>query len=233
MTAHTDEAGPTGAAAGGPLPTRPSTLRKVRQVFEAARAVFMEFGYDASSMEVIAKRAGVSKATVYAHFTNKEDLFEALIRHECEAIRSGIYTPDAGSDDLADELRKMARNITALFLAKNGLGLYRILVPVAPRFPRLGEILYDEGPLAGRRTFAAFLREAHGRGRLVVPDADLAAQQFMALVRGDLDFDSMLMLAPRTDWDVDAQIEGAIAMFLKAYAVPATPGPPAAQRAPG
>lgn len=217
MMENQHRAAPGSAPGDMPSPARPSTLRKVRQVFDAARAVFLEFGYDASSMEAIAKRARVSKATVYAHFTNKEDLFEAMIRHECRTITDGIYRPDASSDDLAGELRIMARNVTALFTGGDGLALYRILVPVAPRFPRLGEVFYAEGPLYGRQSFAAFLREAHLLGRLTVPDPDLAAEQFMALIRGDLDLDATLMLVPRPERDVEALIEGGIALFLCAY----------------
>lgn len=220
-------------ATAGALSPRPSTLRKVRQIFDAARAVFMEFGYDASSMEVIAKRAGVSKATVYAHFTNKEDLFEALIRHECEIIRASIYMPDARSEDLAGELRKMARNITELFVREDGLALYRILVPVARRFPRLGEIFYSEGPQIGRASFTAFLCEAQRRGRLNVPEPELAAEQFMSLIRGDLDLEASLLRTPRPEPQIKALIEGAISLFLHAYgpaaAPPAAPPAPAAR----
>lgn len=232
MTEHEQQELPGGAPGDVAALARPSTLRKVQQIFDAARTVFLEFGYDASSMEVIAKRAGVSKATVYAHFTNKEDLFEAMIRQECRTITDGIYKPDASSDDLAGELRKMAWNITAMFVGGDGLALYRILVPVAPRFPRLGAILYTEGPLAGRQTFAAFLREAQGRGRLTVPDPDLAAEQFISLIRGDLDLDGTLMLAPRPKRDVEALIEGGIRLFLGAYRAEPTPRPPTPARGP-
>lgn len=229
-----DRAPAEGAATAGALSPRPSTLRKVRQIFEAARAVFMEFGYDASSMEVIAKQAGVSKATVYAHFTSKEDLFEALIRHECEIIRASIYMPDARNEDLAGELRKMARNITELFTREDGLALYRILVPVARRFPRLGEIFYCEGPQIGRAAFAAFLRDAQQRGRLTMPDIDLAAEQFMSLIRGDLDLEGSLLRTPRAEPQIEALIEGGISLFLTAYgpaAQPAaTPAPAARAR---
>ncbi len=196
---------------------RPSSVRKVQQIYDAASAVFMELGYDGASMEAIAKRSGVSKATVYAHFANKEDLFAALIRHECAIISGGIYRPNATSPDLAEELRRMARNITALFVAENGLSLYRILIPVAPRFPRLGEIFHREGPLTVRQIFATFFREAHALGRLAIPDPDLAAQQFMSLIRGDLDFDQMLMLPMRPERDVEALVEGGIRLFLEAY----------------
>lgn len=228
MTPDSKPAGPGDMAPASALPTRPSTLRKVRQIFDAARAVFLEFGYDASSMEVIAKQAGVSKATVYAHFTNKEDLFEALIRHECQNIRDSIYKPDPDTADVAGELRKMARNITDLFIRQDGLALYRILVPVAPRFPRLAAIFYREGPEIGRQTFATYLQEAERQGRLTVPDAELAAEQFIALIRGDLDLDSTLMAAPRAAERIDALIDGGIRVFLSAYGPAATPATPRA-----
>ena len=55
---------------------------KRRQVMEGAREIFMSAGFDAASMNDIARAAGVSKGTLYAYFDSKEALFEALIREE-------------------------------------------------------------------------------------------------------------------------------------------------------
>ena len=55
---------------------------KRRQIMEGARAEFMKSGFDGTSMNDIARSAGVSKGTLYVYFPSKEHLFEALIREE-------------------------------------------------------------------------------------------------------------------------------------------------------
>ncbi|TIW76208.1 MAG: helix-turn-helix transcriptional regulator, partial [Mesorhizobium sp.] len=51
------------------------SARKDREIIQAATAAFISKGYDGTSMEEIATRAGASKQTVYKHFTDKETLF--------------------------------------------------------------------------------------------------------------------------------------------------------------
>src|SRR5690348_5370610 len=61
----------------------PGLSRKATQVLEAAKIVFLRDGYSGASMDTVSREAGVSKATLYAHFTSKEKLFAAVISGEC------------------------------------------------------------------------------------------------------------------------------------------------------
>ena len=56
---------------------------KRRQIVEGARQIFLAHGFDAASMNDIARTAGVSKGTLYVYFENKEQLFEAIVHEEC------------------------------------------------------------------------------------------------------------------------------------------------------
>jgi TetR/AcrR family transcriptional repressor of mexJK operon len=60
------------------------TAGKAESILAAAKRMFLEGGFGAVSMDAIAREAGVSKATVYAHFAGKEELFGAVIGRECE-----------------------------------------------------------------------------------------------------------------------------------------------------
>lgn len=64
-------------------PPRQHLSRKRNAVLDAAQASFLELGYAQTRMDLVAERAGVSKATVYAHFASKEDLFSAVIYRRC------------------------------------------------------------------------------------------------------------------------------------------------------
>src|SRR3982074_2269723 len=64
---------------------------KRRQIVEGARQVFLAQGFDAASMGEIARVAGVSKGTLYVYFKSKEELFEAIVRQECQANAEQIF----------------------------------------------------------------------------------------------------------------------------------------------
>src|SRR4026207_326964 len=77
-------------------PSDASDGAKRRQIIEGARAVFLSQGFDAASMNDIARKAGVSTGTLYVHVRNKEELFEAITaqRGSTQAVRAGL-TRDA------------------------------------------------------------------------------------------------------------------------------------------
>lgn len=207
-----------------PLPCDLEDLRpKAREALMAARSVFLEDGYDGAKMDTIARVASMSKATLYAHFANKSDLFEALIRHECRAVNATLYKPDPGNPDIAEELGKVAANYRRIFTQKAGIELYRILVPVAPRFPRLARIFYAEGPSATIGQLADYLGALRDAGRLRLPDAELAARQFLALVTEDIKLDGALGLPSANARKTEHIIASGIAMFLAFYARPTEP----------
>ncbi|ENW27085.1 hypothetical protein F924_02289 [Acinetobacter lwoffii ATCC 9957 = CIP 70.31] len=65
---------------------RPKDLKKRQRILSVAKALFLEHGYHTSSMNQIAREAGVTKLTVYNHFQDKATLFTCAIEDTCEAI---------------------------------------------------------------------------------------------------------------------------------------------------
>jgi AcrR family transcriptional regulator len=183
--------------------------------------MFLEQGYDPSSMDLIARTAGVSKATLYVYFQSKEALLIALVEHEVRERALGVmWEPASGPLDVEATLRGIARRFTSLFLTDHGLALHRLITAYASRFPETGRAFYEAGPKRVQAEVAAFLREANAQGLLVVPDIELAVVQFLALVRGDLPLNWALSLGPPSRRELDALIEGGIRVFLAAYASP-------------
>jgi AcrR family transcriptional regulator len=209
---------PPKADAGPNEPPRKGRPSKHLQILDTSRRLFLDQGYDASSMDAIAREAGVSKATLYAHFDSKEALFAALIKEECRAITDRIWPLDIDPADVEGTLRRVAENITAVFLDQRGLAIHRVIIAEAGKFPELGRIFWEAGPQTLNHRLGGFLREATARGLLDVADPELAAIQFLSLVRGDLpllsvlSFDSLRVEAARL-------VEGAISLFMAGYAV--------------
>src|SRR3954469_24182181 len=75
-----------------------------RQILEAALAVFAERGLAAARLEDIAKRAGVSKGTIYLYFPNKEELFREVIRN---SVITFIERGEARLEELGDPLQAL------------------------------------------------------------------------------------------------------------------------------
>src|SRR5262245_34187714 len=84
-----------------------SDSAKRRQIIEGARAVFLSQGFDAASMNDIARKAGVSKGTLYVYFKSKEDLFEAITEEQCRFQAERVFELDGADHDVEAVLRRL------------------------------------------------------------------------------------------------------------------------------
>ena len=73
---------------------------KRRQIVQGARSIFLAQGFDAASMNDIARSAGVSKGTLYVYFDNKEQLFQAIVQEECLFHAETTFNLDPGNHDV-------------------------------------------------------------------------------------------------------------------------------------
>src|SRR3984893_12837147 len=80
---------------------------KRRQIVSGARAVFLSQGFDAASMNDIARAAGVSKGTLYVYFKDKEELFQAIVEEQCSQQAEQIFTLDSTEHDVASLLTRL------------------------------------------------------------------------------------------------------------------------------
>lgn len=192
--------------------------RKVASILAAARELFIDHGFDAVSMDLVARQATVSKATLYAHFTSKEALFTAVMVDEANRFADEIWRITPDNDDVAQVLRLVAQNFVDIFLTEHAMLLLRTVVGVVPQLPSVGAAIFESGPKEIKQRLAQFLSRAHEKGQLNVPDPALAAIQFLSVVRGDFDIRGMLLPSnPPSRAEVDAQIEAGIDLFLNFY----------------
>jgi len=193
--------------------------RKFRLILEAARELFLDQGFDTTSMESVARAARVSKATLYVYFESKEALLLALVEEECRRITPGpLWEPEVGPMDVEATLLRIARKFTALFLTDQGLAVHRLMTAQAERFPEIGRAFYEGVPKKIQADVGLFLRTAEAQGLLAIPDVKLAVTQFLSLVRGDLHFKWALSMEQPSRDEYDALIEGGVRVFLAAYA---------------
>ena len=185
-------------------------------ILKAAAGAFLQVGFGAASMDAIARAAGVSKATVYAHFASKEALFAAIIEEGARARFGDIDADD--SSDIAEGLRSIGRKFVDMALSPGGVAMYRVVVAEAARFPELGRAFYDNGPRVMRDSIERFLSRAAARGQLAMDDARSAGDQFFGMIKGDLYVRLLLGMTDEADRkEIDRVIEQAVRTFLAAF----------------
>ena len=200
---------------------------KAMVVMAAARSVFLSHGFSAATTDMIQRAAGVSKATVYAHYPTKEALFIAVIDAECERFIASIRALRFQSMRPDDVLLALAQAYLEIVLSPSGLDLFRVVVADAPRFPELARKFYLAGPHTLSEIVAAHLDEAAERGEMdfSAVGRDVAASLFVNLVRGELQLQclthpgSVPSAAQRDLW-----ARAAVTTFVRAYARRKGPG---------
>jgi AcrR family transcriptional regulator len=191
---------------------------KREAVLRAAAGVFLQVGFGAASMDAIARSAGVSKATVYAHFASKEALFAAIIEEGTRARFGDIDADDSAGIDIAAGLRAIGRKFVDMALSPGGIAIYRVVVAEAARFPELGRVFYDSAPLVMRDSIERFLARAAARGQLAIDDARLAGDQFVGMIKGDLYVRLLLGVdGEAKPAEIDRVVEAAVRTFLAAF----------------
>src|SRR6185436_12770108 len=130
------------------------------RVLRAATSQFLTRGYR-SSVDEIARRAGVAKQTVYQHFPSKDELFKEVAR---DLTRRVLVELDAGPRDVRAGLMRVARAYRKRVLGAQGIATLRTVVPEVPRFP--------------------YLARAMGAGELRRDDPELAAEIFLGMLVG-------------------------------------------------
>jgi AcrR family transcriptional regulator len=191
---------------------------KAETILAAAERAFLAAGFGAVTMDAIAREAGVSKATVYAHFHGKEELFGAVVAHLTERRFHGFSVEALDPHDIAESLTTIAARFLDLVLSPEAIALNRIIIGEVTRFPVLGQVFWAAGPERTREQIEAFLRRAADSGSLAVSDARLGAEQFIALARGEIHLRSLLRLEdPGDPAALAAAVASTVATFRRAF----------------
>ncbi|MGN6313021.1 MAG: TetR/AcrR family transcriptional regulator [Rhodanobacteraceae bacterium] len=201
-------------------PGRPKDMEKRAAILDAAKRLFPQHGYEGTSMDAVAAEAGVSKLTVYSHFGDKDSLFRESLRESCrQALPDSIFETSAGS--LRERLLAIAHAHARAVTDPAAIGTWRaILGDCRQGNPRLGQLLWEEGPARVRAKMERFLVVASQRGELEIGDPGRAAGQFLALLKGDLHAMRLFGCVGCQDTferEVIATAEAAVEMFLRAY----------------
>ena len=197
---------------------------KRRAVLDAARLLFFERGFAGTSMDDVAGAAGVSKQTVYAHFSDKHRLFTELIETDVGQLDVAQHPLVAGmpdSDDIERDLRAYARFHLSVVMQPHLLRMRRMLIGEAERFPELARAWFANGPQMSVALFASWFTALDNRGLLRVPDPVLAGEHYNWLILStplNRAMSEPLDRSLYTQRQLNHYADEAVRVFLAAYA---------------
>lgn len=185
---------------------------KTEAILEAAALLFSERGLNAS-MNELARRAGVSKQTLYNRYPSKAEVARALAARRSDAITA----PLRAGGDVETVLTAMAASLIRRVCSVDKGASLRGVALMSPEAPDLARAIYDAGPGESLRRIAAWLADQDGAGRLAVPDPRHAAEMFSGMVLGHGHLRSLLAV-PHPDADIEARARETARRFIRAFA---------------
>jgi AcrR family transcriptional regulator len=169
-------------------------------------------------MSTIAARLGGSKATLYAYFKNKEDLFEEIIRDQCSVLERLVMLEEEGAD-IRTTLTALGRELVTAMSSDQAVRTMQLVIEESRRNPELARRFDAAGPKVGSERLAAYLSRAHAKGEIYAPDPLQAADMLAILLKGELFFRRLLGLEPEPSADeIEKKVETAVTIFLTVYA---------------
>lgn len=201
---------------------RPRDPQKDLLILEAATALFMERGFEASSMEAIAERAGVSKMTLYSRFKDKDSLFAASVQAKCESfVGDSVFTALPG-ESMAQGLARIARSFVALVTDPGAVSVLGLINRESARAPQLASLFFEVAVLRMLTRMQEFLTVHIRAGHLTMPAESLAgvSWRFLGAVKGEAHLRAMLTLEPPSSESLEAHVQSCVQDFLQLYAAP-------------
>jgi AcrR family transcriptional regulator len=144
-------------------------------IFDAAREEFAASGYAASSMDGVARRAGISTKTLYRLIPNKAALFEGMITERIDRFASGVRLRACDGRDVEAALREALIVCGELILDGDVISLQRMILGDSEKFPEIAQTFYHRAIRRTECTLATWLDAQKKRGLIEVEDAETAA----------------------------------------------------------
>jgi TetR/AcrR family transcriptional repressor of mexJK operon len=182
------------------------------RVLRAATSAFLAHGYR-SSVDQIARRAGVAKQTVYHHFPSKDLLFKDVAR---ELARRVLIELEDAPRDLRGALVAFGEAYRGRALGAQGIATFRTLVPEIPRFRALARAMYAASAGEMARRLAQVLGRAMEEGRLRREDPRFAAELLLGMLVGH-DRIKRLFGVPLAEESESGRTQRIVDCFLRAF----------------
>jgi Transcriptional regulator len=195
------------------------TEKKRVDILAAAQEEFKEKGFLGASMDSLAKRAEVSKRTVYNHFPSKEILFHNIVKQLCDSLSQAVNIQYQPSKPLAEQLHIAAMNEIQFLGSECFRDLNRITIAEFIRSPELASSTLEH--LGQQKNgLHIWINDAINDGRLKAVDGHYAAQQFLGLIKASACWPQLFLNQAFPSPEQQQIIaDDAVLMFLARYKI--------------
>jgi AcrR family transcriptional regulator len=151
-------------------------------IYEAARHAFAGGGYAATSMEAVARRAGVSTKTLYRLIPNKASLFEGMVSDRLDRTLASVDLHAINRAEIEEALYAALMACAELTLDEEVIALQRMVLQEAGKFSDIAGMFYKNGIERITAALADWLRAQQKRGLIELDDVDEAAGMLLGMV---------------------------------------------------
>jgi TetR/AcrR family transcriptional repressor of mexJK operon len=199
-------------------PKRTPDEHKRAAILASSMRLFLKNGFSKTSMDAIAARAGVTKQTVYAHFHNKDSLFEHIIN---ELARKHAPSPNLMTHK-GVSVEKRLYEIGLAFLnmvsSKEGIAATQLVIAEAYHHQKLAQHYYESGARRILEILGQYLASENKRGTLKIPVPLSAASYFFAMLKGNYYIRILLNTKPRpSPGEKEAHVRECVTIFMRLY----------------
>jgi AcrR family transcriptional regulator len=185
-------------------------------IYEAARHEFAASGYAATSMETVARRAGVSTKTLYRLIPNKASLFEGMVSDRLDRFLSVVNLHAADHTDIEQALFAALMACADLALDEEVIAVQRMVLQEAGKFSDIAGTFYKNAIERTAMTLADWLRVQQARGLIALDDVDEAAGMLLGMVTSAPRRAAMFGGVPLPSRpQIEARVRNCVALFLR------------------
>jgi AcrR family transcriptional regulator len=196
------------------------TEQLTNRLLQAATKVFMEKGFEATSMVEIARHAHASKETFYRYFPTKEELFREVVYSRANVFVEEMSKVLVPHDPPAKALTSFGELMLRRILTVEASALHRILSMERERFPELRGVFHEKGPARVHAALSRYLAEQVAKGTLRKMSPAIAARQFFDLVAAEMLMKINIAGFPNpTQAQMRRRVREAVDCFLYGYAI--------------
>ncbi|EPY6813767.1 TetR/AcrR family transcriptional regulator [Klebsiella quasipneumoniae] len=198
---------------------RPVNEALGQTIVAAASELFLELGFQATTLDKVAQRAKISKLSIYRHFDNKEALFSAAIMAGCHQFFAPQALLEGVEGSVEDQLMVVGALLLRTLLRADVRSVEAMVMADKTHQRSLSKRHYEAGPAHVIAQIEALLHQLHAKTLLNVPDPHQSARLFAALFKGS----DLLMIArfdeakAQDDNEIESYCRSAVAMFIAAH----------------
>jgi AcrR family transcriptional regulator len=189
--------------------------RRQRAMLDAAKRLFLENGYERTTIGDILAVSGGSRSTLVDLFGGKEGLFGEVLLESTRHVQAIFDTLETSDAPLETALSDTAHRFVETIFEDETMAILRILVAEGPRFPEIAETFFRLGPDSGIAKLTAYFRRCIDAGLLRPIDPKMLAYAFCGMILGDAELRAAVgdsLVKQRSL--VQARLSSAIEIFL-------------------